>query len=56
MDPYAGTGGGDASSVVLLNSIEDIDSFLLEHDQDPAVLGYFDTPAHADELEIFKQV
>ena len=59
MDPYGGYGGGGApppKEAAILNSQEDIDEFLLADNQDSAVIGYFETPAHADELEIFKEV
>jgi hypothetical protein len=58
MHPYGG-GMGDTpppKEATILNSQEEIDAFLLADGGDSAVLGYFETPAQAEELEIFKEV
>ena len=45
-----------ATKLMRLVSQEEIDNFLHGEDADSAVIGFFETPEHEEDAEVFKEV
>lgn len=45
-----------ATTIMRLISEEEIEKFLADEGADAAVIGFFETPSHDEDLEVFKEV
>jgi protein disulfide isomerase family A protein 3 len=58
-DPYGGGGYGDSHAPATakeLTTLEEIDAFLKEVDDEPSVIGFFDSATNSEDLEHFQEV